>query len=656
MIRPSFSSVWLLSLGCETMDEPADSDRPPVDPLPAATVSLLPAGQANLLVPIQVGLDPIGRRLYVSSNGLPTLAEVDLDAAALVAVHDLSEMSALHPLVAADEEGLVWLGFQKGAPLASFDPTKGVYTVVDVRVAQVHALVSVEGGGAVAAGAATEGGHDVLLALRQDTSPLQFDLVGSVLGLDPATGGGVNALVSDARAEPPAAMVTLSGDTLVEQARCALADGQDASSGFSWFDELPGVGFAISQGRTVAALDCGTGLWNELPVPGENYAVFGLSDGTFAVLDRVGGADRNWGLARTFDSALSETRDAVQVGKNSGYGARDPATGLVWMNSEGTGEVWAWRPESGEVEARVRLGAHVESITIDPSAPDVVVFTGRLSSSVGRANLRTGELVVVEDTLTWPVSPCFIGSRLFMLDDLTSTVVELDPISLSVMQRFDVGLGPNSTLTLSDLAADAERGWLYVSNGGTGDVAALDVDSGAIAGAWSLLGATPDADTPGRLELAVAAGGLVALRNSDGELRRLDPDSGAVLSATADGRSTHFVVRGHALDSLAVSDDGLRVWSGPWAFDALTLAEAESLTDDVLVVRDAGAGGLMAWSSVASQVIRMDAARSVTFSAPTSPAPWGFPGFAVRGDDGDQGIVLGSYDRAELQYVPVEEP
>lgn len=326
------------------------------------------------------------------------------------------------------------------------------------------------------------------------------------------------------------------------------------------------------------------------------------------------------------------------------------------MNSQGAGEVWALRPETGEVEARVKLGAHVESVAIDPSDPDVVVFTGRLSSSYGSVNLRSGELLVVEDVLTWPVSPCFVGSRLFMLDELISTVAELDPASLSVIGTFDVGLGPNSTLTLSDLAADADRGWLYVSNGGTGVVAALDIDSGAVAGTWSLLGTPPDVDRPGRLELVVAAGGLIALRNSDGELRRLDPDSGAVVEAMADARSTRFVLRGHALDSLTLSDAGARVWSGPWAFDSVNLAEAESLTDDVLVLHDSGEDGLIGWSSVASQVIRMDATRATISAVATEPAPWGFPGFASRDDEGDLGVVFASYDRGELQYVPVEEP
>ncbi|MSQ01301.1 MAG: hypothetical protein EXR71_05315 [Myxococcales bacterium] len=309
MTRVLFASACLLSVGCEEPDDAADSARPPVVPLAATTVRLLPDGQENLLVPIQVGLDPVRRRLYVSSNGLPTLAEVDLDTMALVTVHPIPEMRALHPLVAADESGIVWLGFAEGAPLGAFDPVAGLYTVVEAPFDQVHAPVAIEGE------------HDVLLALGRDRPPLQLDLAGLVLGLDAATGGGVNALFSDAHAAAPGAMVTLSGDTLVELARCALADGQEVESGFSWFDELPGRGFALTLGPSVAVLDCESGEWNSLRLPGENYSVFGLADGVFLALDRVGGADRHWGLARTFGRDLTQVRDAVQLGKNSGYGA-----------------------------------------------------------------------------------------------------------------------------------------------------------------------------------------------------------------------------------------------------------------------------------------------------------------------------------------------
>lgn len=629
-----------------------DSDSAaPVEPLSDTVISLLPAGQANLLVPIQLGLDPVGRRLFVSSNGLPNLAEIDLDAAALVTVHEVPDMTELHPFVAADEDGSVWLGFRGLPALARFDPASGSFTAEDVPVSEVHALAAVAGGGAVAAGEDQDGDGDLLLAIATGKTPTSLDYSGGVLGLDAATAGGVNALVRETIDKAPNAMVTLNGATLEETARCDINPASGATAGFSWFDELAGGGFAISQDRSISVLACDDGDWSSLKIGSENRSVFGLDDGSFVALDRMGGQDKNWGLARYFDGALQPTRTSVQVGKNSGYGARDPQTGLVWMNSEGTGEVWAWQPETGVVEHRVRLGAHVESLVMDPSNDRRVFFTGRLSSSFGWANLETGETLIASDVLIWPVSPTWLDGRLYVLDELVGTIAELDPDTLTVLRSFDAGLGPNPTLTLSDLAADADRGWLYVNNGGTGRVAAIDAEAGSVLNSWGLFDATVDGDTPGRTELLVAGDGLVALRNSDGALRRVNPSSGAVTSAQADSRAVHFVIRGHAMDTLALSADGARVWSGPWAFDPVSLESVLLLDADVQVLADEGEYGLIAWSAEPAEVVHLDAAGAPLASFATAAAPWGFPGMVVRGPEGDRGVVLGSYDRGDLQYV-----
>lgn len=623
----------------------------PVTPLADIVIPLLPAGQANLLVPIQLGLDPLGRRLFVSSNGLPNLAEIDLDAAALVTVHEVPDMTELHPFVAADEDGSVWLGFKGSPALGRFEPSSGSYAVVDAPVSEVHALVSVSGGGAVAAGESVAGEGDDLVAVAAGTVLETYNFPGAVLGLDAATGGGVNALVRETTAKPPNAMLTLGGASLTETARCAIDPDSRATAGFSWFDEVPGVGFAITQDSSISLLSCDEGTWSSVKIGTENRSVFGLEDGSFVALDRMGGQDKNWGLARYFDGTLQPARTSVQVGKNSGYGARDPETGLVWMNSEGTGEVWAWRPETGEVEQRVRLGAHVESLMMDPRDDRRVYFTGRLSSSFGWANLETGELLLASDVLVWPVSPTWLDGRLYVLDELEGTLAELDPDTLAVLRTFDSGLGPNPTLTLSDLAADPVRGWLYINNGGTGEVAAIDAESGAVLNTWSLFEATTDADTPGRAELLVAGEGLVALRNSDGALRRLNPDSGAITSGEADSRAVHFVIRGHAMDSLALSADGGRAWSGPWAFDPVSLASVLLLDADVQVLADEGEGGFLAWRAEPAEVVTLAADGVETGSFPTGTAPWGFPGMVVRGTGGDRGVVLGSYDRGDLEVV-----
>ena len=645
-----------MALGLSACEAPPDTGEGPRpdDTLPSTTIRLLPEGQANLLVPIQLGLDSVGRRLYVSSNGMPTLAVVDIDAAALVAVFDLPAMPALHPLVAADEGGSVWLGFSERPALARLDPATGAYEEVESTIVGVHALVSVSGGGAVAAGHAREGEGDELVGLFTATAPVSLSVAGSVLGLDTATAGGVNALIQGADAAAPEAMVTLNGATLEETARCAIAPDQGMGTGFSWFDELPGVGFALAHSTSVGVLACSTGTWTRQTIGSENRSTFGMADGTFMVLDRTGGQSKNWGLARFFDAAVQRGGPPIQLGKNSGYAARDPQTGLVWMNSEGTGEVWAFRPETGEVEHKVPLGAHVESLVLDPSDLRRAVFTGRLTSSIGSVNLETGEVQVVAGELTWPVSPTWLDGRLYVLEDLTGLVAELDPATLLVIRTLDSGLGPNPSLTLSDLAADPERGWLIVSNGGEGTVAAVQADNGDLAGTWTFLGPPASANTPGRLELLAVAEGLVALRNSDGAMVRLDPASGELTFAQADAAAVRRIVSGHVLDSLILSEDGNRVWAGRWAFDPLTLQSVRMLDTVAQVLHDAGSDGLIGWLDAPAQALRLDEAGVVLSTVSTRPAPWGFPGLAFRDDGGDQGILLGSYDRGDIQYVSLD--
>jgi hypothetical protein len=178
--------------GCPAEDSGGDPDpdRPdPREPLAAVTIPLLPSGQPNLLVPIQVGLDATTRRAFVSSNGLPTLAEVDLDTGALVAVHALGDIPALHPLVAPGDDGGVWLGFDAAPALARFVPGDGEAVPVDTPLVLCHALVALPGGGVAAAGRDAAGADDRLVIVDASGDVREVAFSGSVMGMTLYDGG-----------------------------------------------------------------------------------------------------------------------------------------------------------------------------------------------------------------------------------------------------------------------------------------------------------------------------------------------------------------------------------------------------------------------------------------------------------------------------------
>jgi hypothetical protein len=532
--------------GCPAEDSGGDPDpdRPdPRGPLAAVTIPLLPSGQPNLLVPIQVGLDATTRRAFVSSNGLPTLAEVDLDTGALVAVHALGDIPALHPLVAPGDDGGVWLGFDAAPALARFVPGDGEAVPVDTPLVLCHALVALPGGGVAAAGRDAAGADDRLVIVDASGDVREVAFSGSVMGMT-LYDGGLAVLRSEGAVVVKVLTLDPADGAVLD--RCGAPDS-GLPGGFAWLAALDDGGFGWSQTSSVSRVDCPSGTWRSAELGRENRAAVALTDGAFLVFDRVGGTDRNWGLATRFDPTLDLLGRAFETGKNSGYAAPDPVTGLVWVNSEGTGELWAIEPDTGTVVHRVTLGAHVESLAIDPRTADRVVYTGRLTTEIGVADLRAGTVRRVDTDRRWSVSPTWLGERLFYLDDLTGDVVEVDPDTRVERAVLPSALGPNSFLTLADLLADPDRGTLFVAEPSSNRVAEVDPDDGALRATWTLSGAPPkNPDTPGRVELVGTAAGVVAVRNNDGVVSLIVPDREDLAGeGTAHEGAVKLAVRSH---------------------------------------------------------------------------------------------------------------
>lgn len=631
---------WVLACTDPTADGPPGptSDDTSTPPPQGYTARLLPEGQANLLLPIHVGLDVTGRRLYVSSNGLPNIAEIDVDAAELVAVHTVDTVN-LHPRVAAGAAG-VWLGYEDPPALMRLTGE-----VVEAGVERVHALVSTDDGGAVLAGSAGEA--DLLVSVDASGAVVSSAVDGSVLALDVGA-GGVAALVREGDATAPTALISLDADLAVSS-RCDIVGGGQAA--FSWMDESP-QGWVVSMPTGVATLTCPSGAWTEIPIGRENRAIFSLPDETILVLDRLGAADRNWGVARRFDASLAAIGKGTDIGKNSGYAAYDPTSGLVWMNSEGTGEVWAVDGATGAIVERIRLGAHVESLVAD--ADGRVVFTGRLAAQYGRADAAAEELTVAEGDLTWPSAPTWLGERLFVLDELDTTVAEIDPDTLEVMSERDPGLGSNAVLTLSDMVAHPTRGTLFVTHGELNVLAEIDPDEMVVLNRWDLGGGVvTDPNVPGRLEALVVPDGVLTLRNHDGAWTLVDPDASEPLaSGTLDDEAIRAVSAGHQLDAARLSRDGERVWVAGAAFDTRSLTGVRSLEGVDLVIDDDG-GEVVAWRADPPALFTISASDERSQPVPVESAAWGHPAAVLVGEGQARAVWLGSFDGATLHFVPL---
>ena len=523
--------VILLLLACRGPGPDPVLDDSPEDSRPDSTWTW--SGELHELalvegtpfaLPMRLVLDPERRRGFVLSLSHSAVAEWDLDSHELVAVHPLDgRTSTGKSTPAVDQHGRVWVAgsgtktIQVRAPEGSFGAV--ATDLISGLGAWSHPL-----GGVVVSGFDGEG-QAQLVRYDEDLQPSEAVLADDyVIDLVPF-GDGLLTLES-----------TTGGVRLVQRG-LDLASAASCSVPVEAHEVLPLSGDLIlltggEASWTSACLSGGEALVSTQEVGTDDSQAFLLDDGLL-ILDRVGEEaldGRAWAVARWMDEELSVT-DTRVTGKHSGYGQVDPATGLLWMNSEGTTEVLAMDPASGDIEARVQLGTHVEHALPDPDRPGRAWLTGRLSNTVGLLDLRQPELVTSHQDLTWPGAPVLDeADRLWMLELLSSTLVELDPSSLEVLQRHETGLGENATLTFDDLLRHPDRGSFFVSNGGTGGVAELSPE-GLVLGSWAFpeLAAT-DPQAVGELELHLAADGAVLLIQTDKlVLGRLDPDGGSRL-------------------------------------------------------------------------------------------------------------------------------
>ncbi len=501
-----------------------------------ARFSLLPDGQLNHLLPQYIGLDRDSRRLYFTSNASRTLAAVDVDAGELLGVYPLPDTAQPRTGLRVDATGLVWVSAGAEPALTRFDPATGEATAVDSGLVAIAGLARRPEGGVVALGATAVEGESAMVVIDPDGAMLtSVPVTHSTFGFS-ESGRGQVAVLEAQGSHLPSVLRLLDPDDLSEQGRVAAEDLVEHPGTFAPLVDL-GLGrFAAVWGDTLLVIDGDTNTWT-LRVEGtENKSAVPV-EGGLLVFDRLSADPATaplHGEQRAYDDDLNPIGEAVPTGKNTGYATLDPLTGLVWMNSEGSTEVLAMDPASGEIRVRVRSGEHLESVAVlapaegeaggDAVVTDAVWFTGRLTNTVGRIDLQTGATTVTE-ALTWPVAPLLQGGALYVVTQMSNELVTLDPDTLAVRASVPLDLTLNGTLTFDDLAGDPARGSLFLSQTLDHVLVELDAATGIERGRWALSGAAPtDENKPGHDQLMAIGPRWLVLCTHSGEASLIDPD------------------------------------------------------------------------------------------------------------------------------------
>ena len=335
--------------------------------------------------------------------------------------------------------------------------------------------------------------------------------------------------------------------------------------------------------------------------------------GEVLVLDRIGDAKLrgpNWGIARWLDAALAPTGVTFSTGKNSGHGGVDGETGYVWVNSEGTSEAQAYDPQTGTLAQRVQLGVDLESIAFADDSPGIVWVTGRLSRTLGRADLTTGEVLRTTPFDGWPVQPTLVGQTLYVLDGLTQELWAFDRDSLEVLAHYDLGLDDNIGLVFDDLAYDESRGLLLVADAQANALVAVDPGSGATVQRWALPGnPANDPDTVGVHRVVVLGDVYVVLNTVDGRLTLIEAGESEILSVVLPESITREL--GYAAVPDPLWTDGESLYVGGRAIDPITLQELPDGKRALTQVLGARGGDLVGWDATSDEVIALDPAGEV---------------------------------------------
>lgn len=489
----------------------------------------------------EVAVDAERRRVYTTALGSSVLLVYDADSGAVLQDMPLGNDPLNTPEVELDLAGNLWVGANTDPPVMHFDVASGDRTILWDELSGTRDLAPRASGGMVVLGR-SDSSNNAVVAYDADLQPVaRFESDASVRGLVPMDSlQAVGLTLADGE------LLVLSSEDLSELSRCPVAISR------------PWHGAQLDDGTVVLSSEGAIGTaCVEHPqawlMGQENMEVLSMGDHAL-VLDRLGfedGFDPNLGIGRLVgpDGLI----DAFPTAKNTGFGALDASTGLVWVNSEGTSEVLAMDPTTGAFSMAVRGGTFLDGLTADPDDTSVLYATGRLSDTIVRieADAATASTTAIH----WPFSPVLDLQRdlLWVLGHTEGTLHALDRDDLSVQRSIDPELGSNTLLTFGNIMVHMDRGTLFFAESQQDLLVEIDPDSGEELGRWDLGGPIiTDHDEVGELALRVAPGSeqVYVVRSNDARVQRLDPGTGDletvflpqdVADALSDGHKTDFL-------------------------------------------------------------------------------------------------------------------
>jgi DNA-binding beta-propeller fold protein YncE len=653
-------AAWLALLyalpACQCRFDPADSAGPGetgetgwrdtgdpwADDGATHTWRFLEEGRLNALLPLHVAVDPEARRIYASSLHSGSIAVIDPDERRLLDVIDPGYGGGYSGL-ATGPAGTLWLLRQQAMPaLVRLRPASGELTPVETGLTSAAGLLARSDGSLLVTG--SQGDDEPVVQLLD----ADLNLLESWLPDLPARGivpvgedrfailygwsdGHVTIYDMDSLEEVQECTAPVAGSTLTLLSGGDFVSASDAAMGIA----------GCSSGSSVART-AGT----------ENKSTIAWEDGFF-VFDRIGLDDPNWAEARWYDAGLRPGEQVHVTGKNSGYAVQDTRDGLVWVNSEGTTEVLAMDLATGAIAHRVRVGVHLESVAGDPEHPWRLYVTGRLSNTLAIADLRDDSLREVLPAFDWPVAPTVAQGELWVLDQLTSRLHRLAGGSLEELAAYDLGLPENATLTISDMALHPARGTLFVTHGPSNSLVEVDPGAGAVLHTWALGGEPLGPDDPGRLELAIGAHDVYAVRCFDGRISRIDPDLDRPVATAAP--LAGLLSPESRMQMSALSEDEQLLYLGGWAIDTATLERdpAHDRPWSIPIVQEQGFW--LAWRDADSSLVVYDSSGQPVTTRPTALTEHG--GLSLRWMPWCGGrVVFTDLDAAVLTVLPIAFP
>ncbi len=525
----------------------------------------------------EVAIDVEGRRVYTTALGSQVALAYDADSYEVLQDFPLGSDPLTTPDIEVDLDGNLWLVANNDPPLVHFDRSDGTRTIVWDELSGARDLAARASGGMVVLGR-SDSSNNTIIAFDADLEPV------ARLELEPATRGLVP--MDDHQrvgiAYDGGDLLVLSTEDLSELARCRTTI------------ERPWHGAQLDDGTVILANESSIGTacggepqaWR---VGRENMEVVSLG-GHAVVLDRIGeedGWDPNLGIARLVDA--DGVYDQYATGKNTGFGAFDPDTDRLWVNSEGSSEVQILDPDNGALEHAVQVGTFLDGLAVDPEDPSVLFASGRLSDTLVR--IQDGAVTASTDAVHWPYAPIPDLERdlLWVLSHTEGTLHALDRSTLELVRSIDPGLGSNTLLTFGNIFMHPTRGSLLFAESQQDLLLELDPDSGAELGRWDLGGPLiDDPDEVGELAIRVDThtGRVYTARSNDVRVQLVDLDDEPVETVFLPDDVAEALSAGHATDFMRLYPKEGLIFVGGKAVALDTLDRLED--QDLPVTRIAG--------------------------------------------------------------------